>query len=121
MNSTIAVARERQRKMGDKYFSMLVPLLVIICMIWISIASLNNVNQRMKEIGIDVKKLLHASEEYEYFSQIYPGDKIIGVVKVDSLRSGGAMDIATFQSTYTREGEVVLIAKMKIVVMTGEE
>ncbi|MEA1877605.1 MAG: FtsX-like permease family protein [Bacteroidota bacterium] len=52
MNSTIAVARERQRKMGDKYFSMLVPLLIIICMIWISIASLNNVNQRMKEIGI---------------------------------------------------------------------
>lgn len=76
---------------------------------------------RMKEIGIDIQKLLHASEEYEYFSQIYPGDKIIGVVKVDSLRSGGAMDIATFQSTYTREGEVVLIAKMKIVVMTGEE
>jgi len=52
MNSTIAVARERQRKMGDKYFSMLVPLFIVICMIWIAIASLNNVNQRMQEIGI---------------------------------------------------------------------
>lgn len=75
---------------------------------------------RMKEIGINVQKLLHASEGYEYFSPIYPGDIITGTVKIDSLRSGGAMDIATFQSTYTRDGEVVIIAKMKIVVMTGE-
>ena len=74
---------------------------------------------RMKEIGIDAKKLLHASEEYEYFSPIYPGDNIIGIVMIDSLRSGGVMDVATFKSTYTRNGEVVLIAKMKIVVMTG--
>ncbi|MCD6347238.1 MAG: ABC transporter permease [Bacteroidales bacterium] len=52
MNSTIAVARERQRKMGDKYFNLLVPLLLIASMIWIAIVSLNNVNNRLKEIGI---------------------------------------------------------------------
>jgi len=75
---------------------------------------------RMKEIGVDVQKLLHASEEYEYFSSIYPGDVIEGSVMIDSLRSGGVMDVATFQSTYKRGGEVVLVAKMKIVVMTGE-
>jgi acyl dehydratase len=74
---------------------------------------------RMKEIGIDVKKLLHAAEEYEYFSPIYPGDVITGYVKVDSVRSGGAMDVATFQTTFKRADEIVLIAKMKIVVMTG--
>lgn len=76
---------------------------------------------RMKEIGVDVKKLLHVSEDYEYFSPIYPGDVIIGTLKVDSLRSGGAMDVVTFMSTYKRNNEVVLIAKMKIVVMTGDE
>ncbi|MCK5821618.1 MAG: FtsX-like permease family protein [Bacteroidales bacterium] len=52
MNSTIAVARERQRKMGDKYFSMLVPLFLIICMLWVAISILNNVNHRLQEIGI---------------------------------------------------------------------
>jgi len=52
MNSTIATARERQRKMGDKYFSLLVPILLIVSMIWIAISSLINVNQRRKEIGI---------------------------------------------------------------------
>ncbi len=52
MNSTIAVARERQRKMGDSYFSILVPLLLIACMLWIALSSLNNVNHRLQEIGL---------------------------------------------------------------------
>jgi hypothetical protein len=75
---------------------------------------------RMKEIGIDAKRLLHAAEDYEYFEPIYPGDKIKGTVKVDALRSSDAMDIATFQTTFSRDDQTVLIAKMKIVVMKGE-
>ncbi|HOJ64159.1 MAG TPA: MaoC family dehydratase N-terminal domain-containing protein [Spirochaetota bacterium] len=72
---------------------------------------------RMKEIGIDIKRLLHAKEEYEYFSPIYPGDILKGVMSVDSIRSSSLMDMVTFKSTFTRDGEVVLIAKMTIVVM----
>lgn len=52
MNSTIATARERQRKMGDKYFDIIVPVLLIASMLWIAIFSLINVNQRNQEIGI---------------------------------------------------------------------
>ena len=76
---------------------------------------------RMKELGVNVQRLLHASEAYEYFEPIYPGDVIAGVVKVDSLRSSSNMDIASFKTTYTRDGKKVLIANMKIVVMTGGE
>ena len=76
---------------------------------------------RMKEIGVDVKRLLHASEEYEYFAPLYPGDAVTGSVSVESVRSGGMMDVATFKSTYKRDGDVVLIAKMKIVVMNQGE
>lgn len=75
----------------------------------------------MKEIGVDIQKLLHVSEEYEYFKPIYPGDKITGNVKVDSMRSSDTMDIATFKTTYTKNDKTVLIAKMKIVVMIGGE
>jgi len=70
---------------------------------------------RMTEMGIDIKRLLHAKEEYEYLSPIYPGDKLTGAVSVDSLR-GGAMEMVTFKSSYTRNGEVVLIARMTIIV-----
>ncbi len=52
MNTTIATAREKQRKMGDSYFALLVPVLVLFCMFWIALTSLANVNQRTHEIGI---------------------------------------------------------------------
>jgi len=71
--------------------------------------------ERMKDIGIDVQRLLHAKEEYEYLSPIYPGDMITGTVSVDSMRDG-AMSMVTFKSTYTREGETVLVAKMTIII-----
>ena len=73
----------------------------------------------MKEIGVDVKRLLHASEEYEYLDTIYPSDKIKGNVSIDALRSSDAMDIATFKTEFERDGKIVLVAKMKIVVMLG--
>jgi acyl dehydratase len=72
---------------------------------------------RMREVGVDTKKLLHAKEDYEYLAPVYPGDKIQGNVGVDSLRSSTLMDMATFKTVFTRNGEPVLIAKMTIVVM----
>ncbi len=76
----------------------------------------------MTEIGIDIKRLLHAKEAYEYFAPIYPGDKIKGTMQIESLRSSSLMEMANFKTTYTRNEEVVLVAKMSIVVMpSGEE
>jgi acyl dehydratase len=74
---------------------------------------------RMKEIGVNVQRLLHAGEEYEFFEPIYPGDLIKGTVSVDSVRSSDTMDIATFKTSFSRNDKVVLVAKMKIVVMLG--
>ncbi|HNZ28060.1 MAG TPA: MaoC family dehydratase N-terminal domain-containing protein [Spirochaetota bacterium] len=77
--------------------------------------------KRMSEIGIDVKRLLHAKEEYQYIEPIYPGDVLTGTVKVDSMRSGGLMDMVTFKSTFIREGKEALTAKMTIVVVAQGE
>lgn len=70
---------------------------------------------RMTEIGIDIKRLLHAKEEYEYLEMIYPGDELEGTVSVDSLRDG-KMQMACFKTTFKRAGQDVLIAKMTIMV-----
>lgn len=51
MNRTIAVARERQRKMMDNYFAVLLPLMLIACMLWVGTFSMINVLQRRTEIG----------------------------------------------------------------------
>jgi len=52
MNRTIAVARERQRKMVEGYFNVLLPVVLIICMVWIGVFAMLNVNSRTNEIGI---------------------------------------------------------------------
>jgi acyl dehydratase len=71
--------------------------------------------ERMTEAGIDIKRLLHAKEDYEYLAPMYPGDDLLGIVTIDSLRDG-AMQMATFKTVFTRGEEEVLIAKMTIMV-----
>jgi acyl dehydratase len=66
-------------------------------------------------MGIDVTRLLHAKEEYEYFAPIYPGDVLTGRIVVEALR-GGAMEMAVFRTTYTRGEERVLLARMTVIV-----
>lgn len=70
---------------------------------------------RMTDIGIDIKRLLHVKEEYEYLELIYPGNELTGTVSVDALRDG-KMQMACFKTTFKRGDEVVLIAKMTIMV-----
>jgi len=71
--------------------------------------------ERMKEMGVDIQRLLHAKEEYEYFSEIYPGDVLSGAVTVDSMRDG-AMGMVAFKTTYKRGDEVVMTAKMTVII-----
>ncbi len=52
MNRTIAVARERQRKMLDNFFAVLLPVLLIVTALWVGTISMINVMQRSQEIGI---------------------------------------------------------------------
>lgn len=52
MNRTIAVARERQRKMVDHYMSLLLPIFLIVCALWIATFTMQNVLQRKTEIGL---------------------------------------------------------------------
>ena len=52
MKSSVAEARENQRKMGDKYFAFLFPILLIICGLWLGSVTMTNVKERTPEIGI---------------------------------------------------------------------
>jgi len=43
----------------------------------------------VKTLDVDLGKLLHGEEEYEYFSQIYAGDVITGKMKVMEIYGRG--------------------------------
>jgi len=52
MNKTIAVSRERQRKMMSSYFEVILPVVLIICALWIGGMAMLNTLQRRHEVGI---------------------------------------------------------------------
>lgn len=78
--------------------------------------------KQLVDMGLNVMRILHGEEEYEYLAPIYPGDILTGVVTVVEgksrrSRDGSSMDIVTLQVVYTsQQGEEVLKARQTVVV-----
>ena len=48
----VAKARNDQRKMANKYFVFIIPIVVIGCVVWMGIMMIINVRDRSTEIGV---------------------------------------------------------------------
>jgi len=75
----------------------------------------------IKDLKIDMTKLLHGGQEYEYFKAIKPGDVVKGktVIKDVIEKSGkaGTMDFLVMETTYINQNEEpVLCDKCTLVV-----
>ncbi len=75
-------------------------------------------------LGIDVERVLHGEEAFEYLSPIAPGDTLRGVmtlvdVKTTKGQPGKSLDVLTFEFHYTNQhGEPVLNLRKVILVPT---
>jgi acyl dehydratase len=73
-------------------------------------------------LGLNVMRILHGEEEYEYLAPIYPDDVLSGVVTVAEGKSrqgrdGSSLDIVTLETVYTnQQGHEVLKARETVVV-----
>lgn len=73
--------------------------------------------ERLREIGLNTTRLLHAEQEFEYLKEVKPGDVLTGVTTVLEGRARRGLDMATLETRYTNQhGELVLTAQMKVVV-----
>lgn len=76
---------------------------------------------QLTSLGIDIMRILHSSEEYEYLAPIYPADTLTGIMTVAEGKvrkaQGSTMEIVTFEINYTNQhGERVLKARETLVV-----
>ena len=77
---------------------------------------------QLVSLGINVMRILHGEEEYEYLAPINPGDTLTGVMtlvdgKTRQGQGGSSMDILTIEIRYTNQnGQPVLNAREMIVV-----
>lgn len=70
----------------------------------------------MKDMGIDISRLLHMKEEYRYLKPVYPGTTVSAAGEVVDVKTG-KMDMVTFKTTYTDEkGQPCIEAEMAIVI-----
>jgi acyl dehydratase len=77
---------------------------------------------RLADLGIDVRRILHGEEEFEYIAPIYPGDVVTGTTTlVDGKTRQGSdnhtMDILTTETRYVnQDNQHVLTTRSTIIV-----
>ena len=61
-------------------------------------------------LDLDIARILHGSQEFEYFGQIYAGDNITVNSRITDIfdKKGGALEFMIIENTYTNQnGDVV--------------
>jgi len=76
---------------------------------------------QLADLGINLMRVLHAEEGYEYLGPIYPGDKLTGDMKLVDAKSrqtpSGSMDFLVIEIDYTNQhGALVLKARESLIV-----
>jgi acyl dehydratase len=68
----------------------------------------NSMVGMINDLGINIFRILHGEEEYEYYRPVYPGDILTGIPKIASIeektnKAGKKMDLITFDILYTNQ------------------
>ena len=77
--------------------------------------------EQLTELGLDVTRMIHREESYEYLATIHIGETLTGLMTVldGSTRKGRGntrIDLVTLKMRYTnREGQDMLVATTKLV------
>jgi acyl dehydratase len=77
--------------------------------------------EQLTELGLDVNKLMHREEEYQYFAPLHPSETLTGVMTVlDGANRRGpgntSIELITLQIRYTNsQGQTVLIATTRLI------
>ena len=58
-------------------------------------------------LDLDIAKVLHGTQEFEYLGQIYAGDRITQRSKIVDIydKKGGALEFVVQESTYTNQND----------------
>jgi acyl dehydratase len=68
------------------------------------------------ELGLDYSRVVHGEQRFVYTRPVHAGDRLVGVLTVDSIRSAAGNDIlGTRTELSTTEGELVVTAYSVIV------
>jgi acyl dehydratase len=73
------------------------------------------------DLGLDMRRVLHGEQEFEYVKPVYAGDSLTGQGRISSVekrpgKRGGEMTLVTLETEYKNQrGEVCLYARSTII------
>ena len=76
---------------------------------------------QLSSLGINLMRVLHGEEEYEYLAPIYPGDTLTGVMRLVDAKSrqtqGATLDILTLEIDYTNQHNVLVLKARQVAIV----
>ena len=76
---------------------------------------------QLSSLGINLMRVLHGEEEYEYLAPIYPGDTLTGVMRLVDAKSrqtqGGSLDLLTLEIDYTNQHDTLVLKAHQVVIV----
>lgn len=76
---------------------------------------------QLASLGINLMRVLHGEEEYEYLAPIYPGDILTGVMRLVDARSrqtqGATLDVLTIEIDYTNQHDKLACKARQVLIV----
>lgn len=76
---------------------------------------------QLSSLGINLMRILHGEEEYEYFAPVYPGDTLTGVMRLVDAKTrqtqGATLDILTLEIDYTNQHDVLVLKARQVAIV----
>lgn len=76
---------------------------------------------QLSSLGINLMRVLHGEEDYEYLAPIYPGDMLTGVMRLVDAKSRqtqeGSMDILNLEIDYTNQHDTLVLKARQVVIV----
>jgi acyl dehydratase len=76
---------------------------------------------QLSSLGINLMRVLHGEEEYEYLAPIYPGDTLTGVMRLVDARSRqtreATLDVLTIETDYTNQQDKLVLKARQVMIV----
>ena len=76
---------------------------------------------QLSSLGINLMRVLHGEEEYDYLAPIYPGDTLTGVMRLVDVRSRqtreATLAVLTIETDYTNQHDRLVLKARQVMIV----
>lgn len=73
------------------------------------------------ELGLDLSRVLHGEQEYEWSHPLIVGERVVAEATIEEIRSKAGLDILRLRTDLRDEaGRTVVVGRSTLIVRTGE-